>query len=540
MKRLHWMILRMLPGPFLGWLGTLMFLFVMQFLIHHLPDIAGKGLPVGAVVELISYSLAYMVVLAVPMAVLLATLMTFGQLAESNTYAAIKGAGVSFFQMAWPVLVAGLLVSGGMTYFNNIVLPEANFRAKNLWRDIRVKKPGFELQPGVFYNGLNGYSILVQAAPPDSNVLRDVTIYDYTEGTRRTAVIKAERGYLEARRGGEALELTLADGELHRMENRSTGPGKRYERVRFDRHTMRLDLSDFAFERGNLNEGYRSDRTTPTPAMIAYVDSLRAEVAAGHDTLQQHVHEALAITPAPPPEDTQPPEEDAERMPEPAREAALASTSGDPSGAAAAPARRALLGGLSVAQQRRAYADAMADARVVRSHVSDASRDLVWKADRANRYQVEIYKKFSIAVACLLFVLIGAPLGVSIRRGGLGTVGALALGIFLFYWVTLVQGEKLADRGHLTPLVSMWMANVLGLAAGAWLFVHVTLDLRATPPLRTRLWRWIRSWIRPASSGEAAACQRPERSEEVPLGCAPTGVETDVRDGKIQNPKSAV
>ena len=179
------MILRALPGPFFGWLGTLMFLLLMQFLIKYLPDIAGKGLPLGVIVELVAYNLAYMLVLAVPMSVLLATLMVFGRLAESNAYAVMKNAGISLGQLVWPVLVVGLLLVVVMLHFNNNMLPEANFRARNLWRDIRSKKPGFELKPGVFYEGIADYSILVRALPPASNELIDVTIYDYTEGNRQ-------------------------------------------------------------------------------------------------------------------------------------------------------------------------------------------------------------------------------------------------------------------------------------------------------------------------------------------------------------------
>ena len=194
MKLFHRMILRTLPGPFIGWLGTLMFLLLMQFLIKYLPDITGRGLPVWLIVELVAYNLAYMVVLAVPMSALLASLMAFGRLAESRAYLVIKNSGVSLGQLLWPTLLAGLVLTGAMTYFNNVILPESNFRARNLWQDIRSKRPDFELQPGVFYEGLSNYSILVKDRLPDSNELLDVLIYDYTKGSRNGATIKARRG----------------------------------------------------------------------------------------------------------------------------------------------------------------------------------------------------------------------------------------------------------------------------------------------------------------------------------------------------------
>lgn len=469
MKLLHRMILRALPGPFLAWLGTLMFLLVMQFLIRYLPDIAGRGLPLGVIIELIAYNLSYMVVLAVPMATLLASLMVFGRLAESKAYAVAKNAGISIWQLLWPALIVGVFLTVCMTYFNNVMLPESNFRARNLWQDIRSKKPGFELQPGVFYEGINDYSILVQDLPAESNELFDVLIFDYTDGTRRQSVIKAQRGSIESR--GLAVDVELQDGEVHRLLPATDEATKeRYERIAFDRYRLTLDLSDFVFERSDPRQGYRSDRTTPTFEMIRFVDSLQADITAKTTDLDSIATTLLpdstwqvATTDQPPP------------LSSPA--------SPDTS---AVPVQRIALTDLPAPERQRAYNLALENARTTRTLIDDAQRTIVSFTRQANSYRVEIHKKFSIAVACLIFMLIGAPLGLSIRRGGLGTVAALALGIFMFYWVTLVQGEKLADRDFLTPWVGMWIANIIMLLLGLWLVVYVALDLRATPRLRSR------------------------------------------------------
>jgi lipopolysaccharide export system permease protein len=148
---------------------------------------------------------------------------------------------------------------------------------------------------------------------------------------------------------------------------------------------------------------------------------------------------------------------------------------------------RAVLETADSSTHRAIYDAAVTHARSSRAMVDRIQDTVVYEQQRADRFKVEIHKKFSIALACIIFMLIGAPLGLSIRRGGLGTVGALATGIFLFYWVTLVQGEKLADRGFLAPWVGMWGANIVMLALGLWLMVYVTMDLKATPPLHRRL-----------------------------------------------------
>src|SRR5690606_5348219 len=422
-RRLHGMILRMLPGPILGWLGTLMFLLLMQFLIRYLPDIAGKGLPFPVIVELILYNLAYMLVLAVPMSILIGTMMVFGKIAESRAYVVIKSAGISPIQLIWPSLVVGLLLTLGMTYFNNIVLPEANFRARNLWQDIRKKRPGFELRAGTFYDGLKQYSILVQGISEDTETLRDVLIYDYTSEDRSQAVIKAREGQLRASEKRPEMMLTLMDGELHRLvANPSTELAERYERLAFDRYQMKLDLSDFTFERSAENEGYRSDRTMRTGDMVRLVDSLEAGVAASRARL---VLQGLNVMKGPTFTTD--------------RRAVLPTAEFDSLGYL--PDRLALTG-LRPSMVDPAFGAAISHARTMRAAIEDTHRSMQWEEQRADRFRVEIHKKFSIAIACLIFVLIGAPLGLSIRHGGLGRVGMLASGIFLFYWVTLVQGEK--------------------------------------------------------------------------------------------------
>ena len=474
MKQFHRMILRALPGPFFGWLGTLMFLLLMQFLIRYLPDITGRGLPVLLIVELVAYNLAYMVVLAVPMSALLAALMAFGRLAESRAYLVIKNSGVSLVQLLWPALIVGLVLTAAMTYFNNVILPESNFRARNLWQDIRSKRPDFELQPGIFYDGLNDYSILVKDRLPESNELSDVLIYDYSEGSRRGAVIKARRGWLQP--FGTYVDLVLENGEVHQLKQISSANAReRYERLSFYRYRLRLDLSDFAFERSDPREGYRSDRTTPTADMIRFVDSLDASIAEERDKLRRTALVLGVDSSAMPPVTDLP-----TALAEPAELDTLPP-----------PIQRVALSGLNRRQGRMLYDYALEGARKSRTKVEELNRTIGWESERANRYRVEIHKKYSIALACLIFMLIGAPLGLSIRRGGLGTVGGLAITIFLFYWITLVQGEKLADRGMLEPWVGMWIANIFMAVIGLWLTLYVALDLRATPPLRKRFREWL-------------------------------------------------
>lgn len=492
MRTLHWSILKALPGPFLGWMGIFMFLLLMQFLMRYLPDIAGRGLPFLVITELVVYNLAYMVVLAVPMSVLLATLMVFGQLSESNSYAVIKSSGISLPQLLWPLVFVGLVLVGSMAYFNHYVLPEANFRARVLWQDIRQQKPGFELQPGVFYDEIQNYTILVQDSSPETDELHDITIYDYTEGSRQQAIIKATSGTISSSADGAYIILELEDGEVHRKPStRASGVRERYERLEFDRYRMQLDVSDFGFERSEPQERFRSERTMPTATMIHLVDSLESAAV----TERERIVERTQLVGRPGEDyeaDLQTTGEMEDELPATTQAAAaphLAETEEDEE---EGPSQRPALRELTYRQQQYVVDHAREQARSLRSRIEDTRRSSNWDEQRASRYRVEIHKKFSIAVACLIFIFIGAPLGLSVGRGGLGVVGALSFGIFMFYWVTLVQGEKFANRGLIDPWVGMWVANILMTLLGVWLLIYVSLDLKATPPLRRRVLEWLR------------------------------------------------
>jgi len=479
LRRLHWLVLRRLPGPFFGWLGILMFLLLMQFLIRWLPEIAGKGIPVLVIVELIVYNLAYMVVLAVPMSVLLAALMAFGDLAESQYYTVIKSTGISFGEIVWPALVAALVVGSGLLYFNCYMLPEANYRATQLWSDIRNKRPGFELQPGTFYDGVEDYYLLVEDRPAGSNELIDVTIYDYTEGRDQQAVIKARRGHIQSKANGRRLTLVLYDGEMHRPRPPTSGNlNSRYETLRFDRHTMHFDLSDVVFSRSTSDGGGRTTRTTPLPGLFRKVDSMEADLRKSYESLYADARANLfpdTARTSPPPSSRPDSAQPSPPKPQRANQPYLATATLD----------SANLKGTALVGTRRA--------RSLQNDIDNLERDANWQDERLRSYQVEIHKKFSMAVACLIFMIIGAPIGLALRRSGLGVAGAIALGIFIFYWVSLAQGEKLSERGFFPPWVGMWIANIFMSGVSLWLLLYVVLDLGATPPLRDRLWTWVTS-----------------------------------------------
>jgi lipopolysaccharide export system permease protein len=431
----------MLPAPFVASLGLLMFILLMQFLMRHMKDLIGKGLSLVVILEIIAYNLSYMLVLAVPMSVLVATLIVFGRLSESGYYRVVKASGISLVQLVRPIWIVAALVAVSMAYFNNQILPESNYRAKALWYDIRASRPAFALEPGVFYEGIDGYSIRASEIDPLANRLSGITVFDHSDDQPGRVTISARGGRLETVAGGMVINLILEDGEMHRYVDKEDE--ETYERLRFGEYKIPLDLRDVAFARSDLTSTTRSDRTTRSTEMARLVRDLEEDV----ERKQTKTAEILLGV-----EDQEWPK------------AVVDTTVAAPDSADSLMTRLQLLESVTPAIREH------------RGEVQELVSATVWATRRANRFRVEIHKKFSIAFACLVFVLIGIPLGLRVRRGGIGVVSAMSIGIFVIYWVSLVQGEKLADRGFLDPWFGMWAANVIIGTAALVLFTVVAGD----------------------------------------------------------------
>jgi len=423
-------ILRAHAGPFIFSLGTLMFLFLLQFVMKYIDQLVGKGLSAWVIMELIALNLAWMFVLAVPMSVLVAVLMAFGDLSSRNEITALRASGISIYRMMLPAFCAAAVVALLMVVFNNDILPESNFRLKGLMVDIRRKKPTLTLQNGVFSQDIPGYSILVRKAVESSNELIGVTLYDYTNPAS-SVTVTAQTGAISFSRDFRKLIMDLHNGEIHEY---SLQRPAQYRRIRFTSHRIAMAVEGFDFERSSAGAMTRGDRELSAAAMWHIVDSL-----SGHQRALDSSARNLAV-------------QDARFL-----------TGGGPDPGPApvgtTPATRAVNRARQVSGSLTTYA---------------------FRLDGVNRqidqYLVEIHKKYSIPVACIVFVLVGAPLGIMSRRGGFGVAASLSLGFFILYWACLIGGEKLADRDIVSPAIGMWSANVVIGAAGIYLTIRTAKE----------------------------------------------------------------
>ncbi|MFZ1729512.1 MAG: LptF/LptG family permease [Bacteroidota bacterium] len=433
-------ILRAHIGPFFFSNAIIIFLFLLQFLMKRAGDLVGKGLSPWVILELISLNLAWMLVLSVPMSVLVASLMAFGKLSADNEVTIMRASGMSLYRMMAPVVLAVMGVTAGLIWFNNSVLPDANVRLQTLMTDIVRIKPTLSLQAGVFTSDqeLPSYRILVRRTFEKTNDLEGVTIYDLSD-PERAVVVTAERGTVSFSADYTRIIMDLHDGEIHEVGNKSFLD---YRKLRFIRHRVSIPASGFGFQRSDASTTRRDDRTMSAQMMQAIVDSIALEqenksgVAGdrviGH--LRKYFSGTVQFYSAAPSQVI--------------RNVVLDS-------AAADSIARLPLDTLSAAFRT------LADARQLQSQSMAELSGIDFDDKQMDRYLVEIYKKYSIPFACLVFVLIGAPLGMMARRGGFGMGAGLSLGFFLFYWACLIGGEKLADRGELSPFWGMWVANII-------------------------------------------------------------------------------
>jgi lipopolysaccharide export system permease protein len=421
-------ILRAHAGPFIFSIVTLMFIFLLQFVMKFIDQLVGKGLTAWVICELIALNLAWMLVLAVPMSVLVATLMAFGDLSSRNEITAMKAGGVSIYRMLAPVLIAGIIVGAIMVWFNNHVLPESNHRLKALTQDIRRKKPTIALVNGVFSQDIPGYSLLVRKVSVTGNDLEGVTIYDFTSPTTNV-VITAERGTISFSPDYRKILMFLEKGEIHELDLQKMNS---YRKIRFTQHRIAMNVEGFDFERSQASAFSRGDREMGAKEMLAVVDSL--------DRTRESLEEELVTS--------------IEKQ-----------TTGFSNGQ-----WNPTFGGLPGSLLPL---NAAVRARNLSATMTTTLFRVEGLIRQSDQYWVEIHKKYSIPAACIVFVLIGLPLGVMARRGGFGIAATLSLGFFVTYWACLIGGEKLADRAILSPFWGMWVANIIIGCAGIFLTYRV-------------------------------------------------------------------
>jgi len=443
MRLLTRYILKQLFMPFIFSLLIIVFVLFTQFLLRAIDRFIGKGLDIGTIFEYLFLNLGWISALAVPMAVLVAALMAFGQFSEDNEITAMRSSGISFTTIILPALTMGLLISITLILFNAFIMPEMNFKARMLSGDIYRKRPGLNIEPGYFMDNLPDYSMIIR--DKEDETLKDVRIFSKGINKSQTS-IHSKTGELSTI--DDAIILDLYDGEIHELDLNDYG---NYRRIEFEKHKITIPADDLFLNRRDTTS--RSDREMTIPMILAKRSNIddrinivngrigRAFLRTGMDSLVPPSLEASQLII----------KKEIERF------------SSDPINSVDDIYRKEKDVDIVKRQLRNEY-------NLLRSY-----------SKSSNKYNVELHKKFSLPVASILFIMTGASLGVLFRKGGFTIATGLSFGFFLIYYILMIGGEDLADRGILTPMVGVWSPNAILLIIATYLMLHT---VREQPPLR--------------------------------------------------------
>ena len=425
-------------APFFLSFLIVIFVFTFQFIYKYIDNLVGKGLSWWIISQLITLNLAWMVTLAAPMAVLIATLMAFGSLSSTNETTVMRATGISTIKMVLPVLLFSGILCYGLILFNNRVLPEANHRTRVLMTDIQRTRPTFVIEPGKFTDDISGYNLLIRKTFENSNKLEGVFIIDNSNPVYSNT-LTADSGQINFSTDYSKIVLDLYNGEIHQISKKNTSGD--YRKIEFSKHIVTIDAQGFGFNKSDDNTFSRGDRELSADSMRSIVANIGKSFA---DDKTNSVIQVQRLA------------------------ADFLNVRFNTAGLDSFQLKQDTLKALALMNRYKGLKSKF----LTQKQVEDSNTRQI------NSYLVEIYKKYSIPFACVIFVLIGAPLGIITKRGGFGMAAGMSLGFFLLYWACLIGGEKLADRELLSPFLSMWAANIVLGLTGLFLVFRDSLNIK--------------------------------------------------------------
>ncbi|MFO7874436.1 MAG: LptF/LptG family permease [Bacteroidales bacterium] len=454
MKKLHKLVIKSYIGPFIVTFFIALFILLMQFLWKYIDDLVGKGLEWYVISELLFYSSATFVPLALPLAVLLSSIMTMGNMGEHYELVAFKAAGISLRRVMWPMVMISLFLVVAAFFFSNNVLPMANLKSLSLLYDIRQQRPALNIQEGIYFHGIDNIVIRVDQKEDGGQTLKGINIYDHSEHRGNTNLTLAESGTMAITDDNRYLVLTLHNGSNYR-EAGNDNPLSRdrpFQRTHFEKQIRKFDLSMFELERTD-EELFKSNfRMLNISQLISFEDSLSTELKNRKEAYVRNYKRRLQNLPKVDNTDYEEIADEDKRYidHETIRESSIS--------------------------DRMVIHNTMELVRSNREHTQNSHNEFRQRERTLRRYQIEFHRKFTLSFACVVLFLIGAPLGAIIRKGGFGLPLVVSVLLFVGFHVISMMGEKFVREGVLEAHQGMWLSTVLLLPVGILLTVKATTD----------------------------------------------------------------
>lgn len=432
------------------------FVLLMQFLWRYVGDLVGKGLSLSVLGEMLFYASFGVLPYAFPLAMLLASIMTFGSLGENYELVAMKSAGISLFRIMKPLIFIAVFIAASAFYFSNNILPKTNLKFTTLMVSVKQQRPELVLQEGVFTNEIDGYNIKIGSKDKKTNVLYDLLIYNHTKNRLNESVTVADSGYLKMTEDKKYMVLTLFNGVNYnedRPENRRDMKKRPFRRDKFEEQTIRVKVNNFDFNRKDEGIYKNMYRMLTIKQLDLYSDTLNTQFYEQvrnymlqieiNPTISRHVHnmtvlyDSLKHDPPNPPDSTFVFDNYFEGLDKWVK-AEIAMTALDKS--------RSNMQNLNLYQ----------------GQITARKRHI-------NKYDMEKHRKFTLSIAVLIFFFVGAPLGAIIRKGGLGMPVVVSILLFIAYYIVSMTGEKSAREDVWQMVTGMWFSTFIFLPIGVWL-----------------------------------------------------------------------
>lgn len=468
LKKLHIFTLKSFIGPLIFTFFVALFILLMQFLWKYIEDLVGKGLDAVVIAELMLYAASSLVPLALPLAILLASLMTFGNMGENYELTAIKAAGISLQRSMVAIVITVIFISIGAFFFSNEVLPYTNLKMGTLLYDVTHKRPELNIETGIFNNDIDGYSIRVRDKNPVNNMMYDFLIYDHTAKKGNVHVLQADSGLMQFTDDEKYMILELFHGKSFKeVSERSRMKTFPHQVSNFDTQTLILSLEGFDFKKSDESLFKHNYHMLNLRELEYAVDTLSNQLAIRSSRFKNDMVRFYYF-----------------------RYEAKNRARFDTIGQKTDSIRRIITPDEMITLQNfdsifAAYPDpkrqqiintAVDYAKSARISVNSSTRDLKNRTEWIRKHEVAWHKKFTLSIACFVFLLIGAPLGAIIRKGGLGIPVVISVVFFLVYYMLSITGEKFAKEGVTNALVGMWAPTFILLVVGVFVTYKATTD----------------------------------------------------------------
>jgi len=477
LKKLDILIIRSFIGPFIVTFFVSLFVLVMQFFWLYMDELLGKGFGVWTILKLLFFMSSTMVPLALPLGILLASIMTFGNMGEAFELVAIKSSGISLLRFMRPLLFFIAIIAVGALFFNNNAIPVANLKAFSLLYDLRNAKMTLNIRAGQFNRDIPGYAIKIGEQDKDEKTIRNVIIYEGGAFSGNDRIVLAKSGEMTPSPNGKYIVFRLRDGWQYQEGSDNAlpgyGPHATQTRIHFAQYDKIIDLSALKLNRTNeelFKGGYQMMNVTQLLADMKLIRKSQAhDLATG---------EANFVPYLPVYDKTEVGKGFRKRL-DSLKPGKVLSSSGT------------FAGRIPDSMRQRAIEAAVANVRNAMQLIGYTATNIRGQNDNLVKRDIAFHGKFTLSFACVLLFLIGAPLGAIIRKGGLGLPIVVAIGFFVVYFIISSTGQRLSESGVLPAYFGMWMSTIMLLPIA---FIMIR-QARNDSPVFSKEW-YLRTWTR--------------------------------------------